>query len=49
MDLFDVADNDDDVYKNESVGSIPPRKYVWQKFPILDLSCEFGVGGLRFL
>merc|ERR1719242_911636 len=49
MDLFDVADKDYDVDKNESIGRVPPRKYTWQKFPILDLSCEFGVGGLKFL
>merc|ERR1712154_499665 len=39
----------DDVPNNASVGRVPPKKYAWQKFPVLDLECDFGVGGFQFL
>ena len=55
--LFDVSaegDIEPVALTNGSVsdgglGRIPPRKYKWQQFPVLNVSCDFGVGGFKFL
>jgi len=44
--------SDDDSYSFlvgiDRIGQVPPKKYTWQKFPVLNLTCSYGVGGLRF-
>ena len=45
---YEQSDNDNlfDYYLNQ-IGRIPPKKYAWQQFPILNLSCSYGIGGLK--
>eukprot|EP01084_Bolivina_argentea_P285173 488966_1 len=35
-------------YFKDVIGRVPPKKYVWQKFPVLELNCTFGFSSFKF-
>eukprot|EP00483_Globobulimina_turgida_P004928 UN04937 len=33
--------------RNRSISRVPPKKYVWQQFPVVDLNCTFGYSSFK--